>query len=185
MAYSPIGDSDFFDFAKELQGYIFALFLFIICIEYELGTLIDQIKDMGFTYKNSKTQTVSSSNYHGYLLRRWSSTSRQYTCPSNIFTGSHETNCQKHWPLHNLTFYDHFSFKSYIYIYIYIKKSWKQTTSWKNWGIYYIDVELFGSNNLPSDVKLMKNIVKIAMDFLFSSNIHSHLNKIFHEFKIQ
>ena len=54
---SPDGDTDYFDIvAGELQGDTLTPYLFIICLDYVLRTLIDKIKENGFelTQKRSR-----------------------------------------------------------------------------------------------------------------------------------
>ena len=51
MVRLPQGDTDFFDIiAKVMQKDTLAPFLLIICLDYELQTSIDQIKENGFTF---------------------------------------------------------------------------------------------------------------------------------------
>ena len=57
MVRSPDGDTDFFDIvAGDLQGDTLVLYLFILCLDYVLGTSIDLIKENGFTLKNAKSR---------------------------------------------------------------------------------------------------------------------------------
>ena len=52
MVCSSNGDTDFFDIVTEfLQGDTLAPYLFIICLECVLRTLIDLIKENGLTHK--------------------------------------------------------------------------------------------------------------------------------------
>ena len=66
---SPDGDTDYFDIvAGVLQGDILAPYLFIICIDYVLWTLIDKIKENGFelTKKRSRrypAKTITDADY--------------------------------------------------------------------------------------------------------------------------
>ena len=63
------GDTDYFDIvAGELQGDTLASYLFIICLDYVLRTLIDKIKENGFklTKKRSRrysTKTITNADY--------------------------------------------------------------------------------------------------------------------------
>ena len=51
------GDTDFFDIAAGvLQGDTLALYLFIICLDYILWTLIDLMKENGFTLKKARSR---------------------------------------------------------------------------------------------------------------------------------
>ena len=52
------GDTDFFDIVAEvLQGNTLAQYLFIICLDYVLTTLIAQIKKNGFMQKKKKARS--------------------------------------------------------------------------------------------------------------------------------
>ena len=68
------GDTDFFDIvAGVLQGDTFALYLFIICLDYILQTLIDVIKENSFTLKKAKSRrypakTIKDSDYAGDIV---------------------------------------------------------------------------------------------------------------------
>ena len=54
---SPDGDIDYFDVvAGVLQGDTFALYLFIICLDYVLRTSIDKIKENGFELTKKKSR---------------------------------------------------------------------------------------------------------------------------------
>ena len=51
MGHYPYGDTDYFDIvAGVLQGDTQAPYLFIICLDYVLRTLIDKIKENGFEW---------------------------------------------------------------------------------------------------------------------------------------
>ena len=55
MVHSPNGDSDFFEIVTGvLEGDILAPFLFIICLDYRRGTLMDLIKENGFSLKKTR-----------------------------------------------------------------------------------------------------------------------------------
>ena len=55
--YSSDRDTDFFDItASILQGDTLALYLFIICLDYVLQTLIDLMKKNGFRLKKAKSR---------------------------------------------------------------------------------------------------------------------------------
>ena len=57
--HSPDGDTDFFNIVAEiLQGYTLALYQFIIYRDYQLRTLIDLIKENGFTLKKQGTDDI-------------------------------------------------------------------------------------------------------------------------------
>ena len=66
---SPDGDTDYFDIvAGVLQGDTLAPYLFIICLDYELRTSIDKIKENGFelTKKRSRrypAKTITDADY--------------------------------------------------------------------------------------------------------------------------
>ena len=65
---SPNGDTDYFDIvAGVLQGDTLAPYLFIICLDYELRTSIDKIKENGFQLtKESRrypAQTITDVDY--------------------------------------------------------------------------------------------------------------------------
>ena len=66
---SPVGDTDYFDIvAGVLQGDTLTLYLFIICLDYMLRTLIDKIKENGFelTKKRSRrypAKTITDADY--------------------------------------------------------------------------------------------------------------------------
>ena len=65
---SPDGDTDYFDIVVGvLQGDTLAPYLFIICLDYVLRTLIDKIKENGFELtKRSRrylTKTITDTNY--------------------------------------------------------------------------------------------------------------------------
>ena len=70
---SPDGDTDYFNtVAGVLQGDTLALYLFIICLDYMLRTLIDKIKENGFelTKKRSRrylTKTITGADYIAIL----------------------------------------------------------------------------------------------------------------------
>ena len=52
---SPDGDTDFFDIVTGvLQGDTLASYLFIICLDYILQTLIDLMKENGFTLARTR-----------------------------------------------------------------------------------------------------------------------------------
>ena len=63
------GDTDFFDIVTGvLQGDTLALYLFIICLGYILWTLIDIMKENGFTLEKARrrqypTQTITDAGY--------------------------------------------------------------------------------------------------------------------------
>ena len=62
---SPDGDTEYFDiFAGVLQGDTLAPYLFIICLDYVLRTLIDKIRENGFELTKRR-----SKNNHGCRLR--------------------------------------------------------------------------------------------------------------------
>ena len=66
---SPDGDTEYFDIvAGVLQGDMLAPYLFIICLDYVLRTLIDNIRENGFvlTKKRSRrypAKTITDANY--------------------------------------------------------------------------------------------------------------------------
>ena len=66
---SSDGDTDFFDIvAGVLQGDMLAPYLFIIYLDYILQTLIDLIKENGFTLKRARsrrysTETIRDTDY--------------------------------------------------------------------------------------------------------------------------
>ena len=66
---SPDGDTDYFDIVVGvLQGDILAPYLFIICLDYKLRTLIDKMKDNSFklTKERSRrypTQIITDMDY--------------------------------------------------------------------------------------------------------------------------
>ena len=66
---SPDGDTEYFDIvARVLQGDTLAPYLFIICLDYVLRTLIDKIRENGFelTKKRSRrypTKTITNADY--------------------------------------------------------------------------------------------------------------------------
>ena len=66
---SPDGDTEYFDiFARVLQGDMLAPYLFIICLDYVLRTLIDKIRENGFelTKKRSRrypAKTITNTDY--------------------------------------------------------------------------------------------------------------------------
>ena len=54
---SPDGDTEYFDIvAGVLQGDTLALYLFIICLDYMLRTLIDKIRENGFELTKKKSR---------------------------------------------------------------------------------------------------------------------------------
>ena len=65
----PDGDTDYFDIVADLlQGDTLAPYLFIICLDYELWTSIDKMKDNGFklTKKRNRrylAQTITEADY--------------------------------------------------------------------------------------------------------------------------
>ena len=71
---SPDGDTDYFDIvAGVLQGDTLAPFLFIICLDYELRTSIDKIKENSFelTKKRSRrypAKTITDADYTNDLV---------------------------------------------------------------------------------------------------------------------
>ena len=70
MVCSPDGDANFFDIvAGILLGDALAKYLFIICLDYVLKTLIDLLKENGFMVKTAQI------NY---------SASCKFTCPSKF-----------------------------------------------------------------------------------------------------
>ena len=66
---SPDGDTEYFDIvAGVLQGDTLALYLFIICLDYVLGTSIDKIRENGFelTKKRNRrypAKTITDADY--------------------------------------------------------------------------------------------------------------------------
>ena len=53
--HSPDRDTDFFDIvAGLLQGHTLAPYLFIICLDYVLQTLVDLMKENGFTLAKAR-----------------------------------------------------------------------------------------------------------------------------------
>ena len=66
---SPDGDTEYFDIvAGVLQGDTLAPYLFIICLDYVLRTLIDKIRENGFelTKKRSRrypAKTITNADY--------------------------------------------------------------------------------------------------------------------------
>ena len=61
MLYRNMKDTDFFYIvAGVLQGDTLALYLFIICLDYVLRTLIALIKENGFTQKKTKSRQYSA-----------------------------------------------------------------------------------------------------------------------------
>ena len=55
--HSPDGDTDYFDIvAGVLQGDTLAPYLFIICLDYELRTSIDKMKDDGFKLTKERSR---------------------------------------------------------------------------------------------------------------------------------
>ena len=59
----PDGDPDYFDIVAGLQqGYTFALYLFIICLENMLRTSIDLMKENGFKLAKEKKQSILRTN---------------------------------------------------------------------------------------------------------------------------
>ena len=67
--HSPDGDTEYFDIvAGVLQGDTLAPYLFIICLDYVLRTLIDKINENSFelTKKRSRrypAKTITNANY--------------------------------------------------------------------------------------------------------------------------
>ena len=71
MIYSLDGETDFFDIVTVvLQGDTLALYMFIICLDHELRTSVNLMKENGFTLKKSKKQTIFRKNYMRRRLRR-------------------------------------------------------------------------------------------------------------------
>ena len=61
----PDGDTDFSDIiAVVLQEDTLASYLFIICLDYVLQTLIGLMKENGFTLKKGKKLRISHGNYY-------------------------------------------------------------------------------------------------------------------------
>ena len=66
---SPDGDTDYFDIvAGVLQGDSLAPYLFIICLDYELRTSIDKMKENGFQLTKERSrrylaQTITDADY--------------------------------------------------------------------------------------------------------------------------
>ena len=58
--HSPDGDTDFFDI---IVGNKLALYLFINCLDYELRTPIDLIKENGFILKRQEVETITDEGY--------------------------------------------------------------------------------------------------------------------------
>ena len=67
--HSPDGDTEYFDIvAGVLQGDMLAPYLFIICLDYMLKTLIDKIKENGFELTKKRrrrypTKTITDADY--------------------------------------------------------------------------------------------------------------------------
>ena len=76
---SPDGDTEYFNIvAGVLQGDMLAPYLFIICLDYVLRTLIDNIRENGFvlTKKRSRrypTKTITNADY----IALWANTPNQ------------------------------------------------------------------------------------------------------------
>ena len=67
---SPDRDTDYFGIvAGVLQGDTLAPYLFIICLDYMLGTSIDKMKDNGFKLTKEKKQKIPHTNNYGCRLR--------------------------------------------------------------------------------------------------------------------
>ena len=59
VVHSPNSNTNFFDIVPGvLQGDRLALYLFIICLSYALGTLIDLIKENGLTLKKQEVDDI-------------------------------------------------------------------------------------------------------------------------------
>ena len=59
--HSPDGDTDFFDIVVGvLQGNTLTPYLFIICLNYVLQTLIDLMKENGFTLEKARSRQYST-----------------------------------------------------------------------------------------------------------------------------
>ena len=84
---SPDGETDYFDIvAGVLQGDTLAPYLFIICLDYVLGTSIDKIKENGFKRTKERSRRYPAKNNYTHRLRRRYSTSGKCTRPSRIPT---------------------------------------------------------------------------------------------------
>ena len=64
------GDTDYFDIvAGVLQGDILAPYLFIICLDYVLRTLIDKIKENGFKLTKKRSRRYPAKTIPDELIR--------------------------------------------------------------------------------------------------------------------
>ena len=62
--HSLDGDTDFFDIVSGfLQGDILAQYSFIICQDNIFWTLLDLVKENGFTLKKQEAETITDTNY--------------------------------------------------------------------------------------------------------------------------
>ena len=69
MIRSSDGDRNLFDFVDGVLPWdIWTSCMFIICLDNELRTLIDLIKENGFTHKKYKKQTISNRNYNRHII---------------------------------------------------------------------------------------------------------------------
>ena len=94
--HSPDGDIDFFDIvAGVLQGYIFAPYLFIICLDYVLQMSIDLMKENGFTLKKARSGQYSIETIW-HKLCKWHDTFCKYTCPNQISTAKCGAGSRRH-----------------------------------------------------------------------------------------
>ena len=98
MVRSPDSDTDFFNILKGVLHWdTFALYLFIICVDYVLWMLIDLIKENGFTLKKKDTkQTISRRNYdiEDYSGERKTCWMFSYVFKVNINSLTFDQGCQ-------------------------------------------------------------------------------------------
>ena len=85
MVRSPYGNSNYIDIVTGVvDGNVVAPYLFIFCLDYVQQTSIDLMKENRFILTKNKKQTISHSKNDTRKLRKWSSASCSYNCPSQI-----------------------------------------------------------------------------------------------------
>ena len=84
---SPDGDIEYFDIvAGVLQGDTQAPYLFIICVDCELRTSIDKIRENRFELTNKRSRRHPAKKNYRHRQCRWHSDTGKYTQPSRNTT---------------------------------------------------------------------------------------------------
>ena len=85
--HTPDGDTEYFDIvAGVLQEDTLVPYLFIICLDYMLRTMIDKIKENSFELIKKRSRRYHQKNNYRPRLRWWHGNSGKYTQESRNTT---------------------------------------------------------------------------------------------------